>query len=238
MQLGKVRQLSEQSPEVFQRLLDRVFSEVEAGELPAAAVTGKILDLVYAEFEATPDTEATAQPAAPEPAPTAESASNPSKPEEAAPPADQPPLESPPADSPDIPARLGNWAAQGLAANRLFRQLKNQGDLESRFVQWKQDGQAGAGQIEQQFVRYFLQQVSRFTIDDQAFSFELPDSIGPMDCSGFEMLIEEGKETGACGIDRRIWGVVGTAFLFLKNAFAPQLGIDTATLGNRGKAGR
>ena len=54
-------------------------------------------------------------------------------------------------------------------------------------------------------------------------SFELPESIGPLDVSGLEVLIEQGKQSGAFGIDQRIWGVVGTAFLFLKNAYGLEL---------------
>ncbi len=233
MQLGKVRLLGEQNPEAFNRLLDRVFAEVEAGELPADAVTGKILDLVYSDTRDAPAAVAAVQP--PQPAPTPESATRPSKPENSAPPAGRPPAAPPEADSADsvdIPERLGNWAAQGLAANRLFKQIKHQGDLEPRIVQWKTQGHDGAEQIERLFVDHFLQQVSTFTIDGRAFSFELPESIGPLDCSGFEALIEQGKKAGAYGIDRRIWGVVGTAFVFLKNAFGPLLGIDSTPRAN------
>jgi hypothetical protein len=232
MQLGKVRKLSVQTPKTFNRLLDRVFAEVEAGELPAAAVTGKILDLVYSESGATPDTQTAANPTPS--ASTSESAPISSKPEVAAAPPGQPPAASPQADSPDIPERLGTWAAQGLAASRLFKQIKQRGDLQPRIVQWKKEGHDDSEQIEQVFVDYFLQQVSRFTIDGQEFSFELPEAVGSMDCSGFEVLIEQGKEAGVYGIDHRLWGVVGTAFLFLKNAFGPLLGLNSAPRANQG----
>jgi hypothetical protein len=235
MQLGKVRHLFEQNPAGFDRILNRVFAEVEARQLPAAAVNGKVLDLVYAESGDTPNTQATANP--PPPAPGSGSTPTCSKPELRAPSNAPFPAESSQTDSPDIPERLGNWAVQGLAANRLFKQLHHQGDLELQIARWKREGQAGSKQIEQAFVSYFLQQVSRFTIDDQEFSFELPESIGPLDCSGFEALIGQGKQAGVCGIDRRIWGVVGTAFQFLRNASGPLLGIGAAPRANPGQSG-
>jgi hypothetical protein len=239
MQLGKVRHLFEHNPAAFDRILDRVFAEVEAGELPAAAVDGKILNLVYAESGGTPGAEAATH--SPPTALDSDSAREPSKPGIAAQPAGQPRVEPGQADSANtaaIPERLGNWAAQGLAANQLFRRIKDQGDLERRIAQWKSNGRAGGEQIERAFVNYFLQQVSRFTIDGQTFSFELPESIGPLACSDFEALVAQGKEAGAYGIDRRIWGVVGTAFVFLKNAFGPLLGIDSARHANPGKGGQ
>ena len=206
MKLGKVRDWSERRPETFNRMLEKVFVEVESGELPAAAVSGKMLDLVYADSIDTPVAQAPVPPA-PRSPPAAPAAS----PQEQT------------GDPETIPERLGDWAAQGLAGNQLFKQIKSQGKLDRRIVQWRKGGQAGSKEIEEAFVSYFLERIARFTVAGHELSFELPESIGPLDVSGLEVLIEQGKQSGAFGIDQRIWGVVGTAFLFLKNAYGLEL---------------